>query len=295
VTEVDDPTRRDGEDVLVDRTQLADFLTRRRNDLQPEDVGIPRGPRRRTSGLRREEVAALCGMSVDYYSRLEQRRGTRPSEQMLAAIARGLHLSLDERDHLFRLAGHTAPQRALRSDHVDVGVRRVLDRLDDTPAQVMSGLGEALLQTRLARALLGDLTRFQGLDRAMVYRWFTSDAARRVYPESDHPMHSRVFTSQLRAAYAKHGSDSRAAAIFAALTAASAEFRQVWERHEIGLRYPGPKRILHPEVGLLELHCQTLHDLDQAQTLLVYTAVPGSESHEKLQLLSVIGDQSLTT
>ena len=98
----------------MDREQLADFLRRRREALQPEDVGLSRGSRRRAEGLRREEVAALCDMSVDYYSRLEQARGPQPSEQMLAAIARGLRLTLDERDHLFRLGGHNAPVRALR-------------------------------------------------------------------------------------------------------------------------------------------------------------------------------------
>ena len=94
----------------MDRAQLADFLRTRREALQPEDVGLPRGPRRRTGGLRREEVAALCGMSTDYYGRLEQRRGPQPSDQMLAAMARGLRLTLAERDHLFRLAGHDVPR-----------------------------------------------------------------------------------------------------------------------------------------------------------------------------------------
>ena len=91
---------------MIDRTGLADFLRRRRESLQPEDVGIPRGQRRRTTGLRREEVAALAHMSTDYYARLERERGPHPSEQMIASIAQGLHLSLDERDHLYRLAGH---------------------------------------------------------------------------------------------------------------------------------------------------------------------------------------------
>jgi len=116
----------------VDRAQLADFLRTRREALQPEDVGLPRGRRRRTSGLRREEVAALCGMSSDYYSRIEQQRGPNPSEQMLTAIARGLHLSPDERDHLFRLAGHAVPQRTSRSDQVSSAMMRILDRLGHT-------------------------------------------------------------------------------------------------------------------------------------------------------------------
>lgn len=279
----------------MDREQLADFLRKRRAVLKPEDVGLPRGARRRTGGLRREEVAALCGMSVDYYSRLEQRRGTRPSEQMLAAIARGLHLSLAERDHLFELAGHTAPQRTLRTDHVDAGLMRVLDRLDDTPAQVVTSLMETLVQTRLARAVFGDESGYTGLDRSIVHRWFTREDSRSRYPESEHALLGRVFTALLREAYAKNGPGSRAAAFVDALTAASGEFRELWALHEVGLRPDGAKRVLHPEVGLLELHCQLLHDLEQSQILLVYTAVPGSESYEKLQLLSVIGEQSLTT
>src|ERR1700704_6215718 len=118
----------------MDRAQLADFLRTRREALQPEDVGLPRGARRRTRGLRREEVAALCGMSTDYYSRIEQQRGPQPSEPMLGAIARGLHLTLDERDHLFRIAGHNTPVRVHRSDHINPGILRILDRPDDTPA-----------------------------------------------------------------------------------------------------------------------------------------------------------------
>lgn len=114
----------------MDQSGLATFLRRRREVLQPDDVGVPPGQRRRTPGLRREEVAALCGMSTDYYSRLERGRGPQPSEQMITAIARGLRLTLDERDHLFVLAGHNAPARTTRDDHVNAGMMRILDRLD---------------------------------------------------------------------------------------------------------------------------------------------------------------------
>jgi transcriptional regulator with XRE-family HTH domain len=277
----------------VDRAQLADFLRTRREALQPEDVGLPRGPRRRTGGLRREEVAALCGMSADYYSRIEQQRGPIPSEQMLAAMARGLHLSLDERDHLFRLAGHVAPQRGLRGDHINPGIMRILDRLEDTPAQVLSRLGETLRQTRLAVALLGDDTVHTGMARCLVYRWFTDPASRLIYPEEDRPYHGRVFTAALRDALARDGKGAQTERIVQALLAISPEFAEVWREHEIGLAHRDVKRIQHPQLGVLELYCQTLHDPDQSQTLLVYTAVPGSESYEKLQLLSVIGDQRI--
>src|SRR5690349_2501546 len=113
----------------MDRAALADFLTRRRQELLPADVGLPSGPRRRTVGLRREEVAALATMSTDYYTRLEQQRGPQPSTQMLAAIARALRLSPDERDYLYRVAGHSAPDRTVASEYVAPALLRVLDRL----------------------------------------------------------------------------------------------------------------------------------------------------------------------
>ncbi len=278
---------------MMDRAQLADFLRRRREALQPKDVGLPQGARRRTDGLRREEVAALCGMSVDYYSRLEQQRGPQPSEQMLAAIARGLHLSLDERDHLFRLCGHNAPLRTLRTDHVNPGLMRVLDRLTDTPAQVMTGLGETLVQTRLAVALLGNETQFTGMARSAFYRWFTDPASRCIYPDRDHALHSRVFTADLRLAFSRDGAGSRASAIVDHLLEKSAEFARLWSEHEVGIRRNDLKRIAHPELGELALHCQTLFDFDQSQALLVFTATPGTESYDKLQFLSVIGERSL--
>ncbi|MGI5212826.1 helix-turn-helix transcriptional regulator [Plantactinospora sp. CA-290183] len=277
----------------MDRARLADFLRTRREALQPEDVGLPRGRRRRTGGLRREEVAALSDMSTDYYSRLEQQRGPHPSEQMLAALARGLRLSLDERDHLFRLAGHATPRRVRRTDHINPGMMRILDRLADTPAQVVNLLGETLTQTRPAVALLGDESGYTGLARSLHYRWFTDPAARLSYPEEDHPTHSRLIAAHLHGAYTRDGRGSRAAGIVDALLAASPEFAEIWREHPVPGPYCAPKRIRHPRVGLLELHCQTLVDPDQSQALLVYTAAPGSESYEKLQLLSVVGDQRL--
>jgi transcriptional regulator with XRE-family HTH domain len=277
----------------MDRAQFAGFLRARREALQPEDVGLPRGPRRRTGGLRREEVAALSGMSTDYYSRLEQQRGPHPSEQMLASIARGLRLSLAERDHLFQLAGYATPKRALRAEHVNPGMMRILDRLRDTPAQVVNLVGETLEQTGPAIALLGDERRHAGLARSLHYRWFTDPATRMIHPAEDRAAQSRLIVANLHAAYTRDGRGSRAAEIAEALLAASHEFAELWNEHPVAGPYCAPKRIQHPELGLLELHCQTLVDPDLSQALLVYTAAPGSESQEKLQLLSVIGDQRL--
>lgn len=275
----------------MDRVRLAEFLRSRREALQPEDVGLPRGGRRRTGGLRREEVAVLSDMSVDYYSRLEQRRGPHPSEQMLSSLAGGLRLSLEERDHLFRLAGYATPQRTLRSDHVNPGMMRIFDGLEDAAAQIVNRLGETLKQTRLSKALIGDETSLTGPARSAHYRWFTDPGARSRYPEDDHPTHSRLIAANLHDLYTRDHTDPRLAAIVDALLAESAEFAALWREHPITGPYCPVKRIQHPQLGLLELHCQTLIDPDQSQMLVVYTASSGDESHDKLRLLSVIGAQ----
>lgn len=279
--------------MVIDRTGLAEFLRRRRQSLQPEDVGLPRGQRRRTSGLRREEVASLCHMSTDYYSRLEQMRGPQPSEQMIASIAQGLHLSVDERDHLFRLAGHNPPTRGVASEHISPGLLRIFDRLHDTPAEIVTELGETLRQTALGVALTGDLTAYRGPDRSIGYRWFTDPTTRQLYAPEDHPFLTRLWVSGLREVATLRGPDSRASHLAELLLARSEEFQAVWNDHEVGVRPHEVKHFLHPELGSLELACQTLLDPSQSHSLLVYTAIPGSESYEKLQLLSVIGTRAL--
>lgn len=278
---------------MIDRTALAAFLRNRREALQPEDVGLLRGARRRTGGLRREEVAALCHMSVDYYARLERERGPQPSPQMLASIALGLHLTIEERDHLFHLAGHQPPPRGPGGDHISPGLLRVLDRLDDTPAEIVSELGETLRQTPLGVALLGDTAALSGPERSIGFRWFSDPAARARYDPEEHELLGRIYASGLREVIARRGPDSRAAQLAELLLDRSEEFRRVWAEHEVGVRPHEVKRFVHPEVGALQLHCQRLVDPGHAHSLLVYTAVPGSESHEKLRLLTVIGAQSM--
>ena len=274
--------------------ELSDFLRKRREALQPEDIGLPRGRRRRTPGLRREEVASLAVMSTDYYSRLEGGRGPQPSTEMLAAIARALRLTLKERDHLYVLAGHGVPPRTTGGDHVNPGLLRIMDRLVDTPAQVLNRLGETLLQTPLDIAFEGELTNFEGLERSGIYRWFLREGGRDLYADDEvRANHSRVLVSGIRSVYATDGEKSPAGNLVRALLDGSEEFRRLWDVHEVGIRHVGVKRFQHPQVGELELHCQLLDDLEQQQTLLVFTATPGSVSAERLELLSVIGSQRL--
>ncbi len=272
---------------MIDRPQLADFLRRRRAALQPADVGLNGGPRRRTSGLRREEIASLAGMSADYYTRLEQQRGPQPSEQIIAALARALRLSQDERDHLFRLAGHTPPSRSFRSTHVSPALLRVLDNLD-VPAQVITNVGEVLVQNDGARSLMGDLTRFEGLQRSTYYRWFTDTSSRDRYPAEDHELHGRVWVANLRRQLAAAPDDEFARQLVDDLKRRSPEFAQLWERHEVNSRPHTRKRMLHPAVGELTLHCQLLSAQDDGQTLLVWTATPGTDDAEKLTLVTML-------
>jgi hypothetical protein len=212
---------------------------------------------------------------------------------MIAAIAQGLHLSLGERDHVFRLAGHNPPPRGSSSEHISPGMLRIFDRLHDTPAEIVTELGETLRQNPMGVALCGDASGRQGPERSLGYRWFTDPDSRAAYPADEEAVLSRVYVSGLRELSTLRGPDSRAARLADLLLRRSEEFRRLWEGHEVGTRPPEVKRFAHPEVGALELSCQTLLDPDQSHRLLVYTAEPGSVSYEKLQLLSVIGSQTL--
>jgi len=167
---------------------------------------------------------------------------------------------------------------------------RIIERLD-CPAEIISELGETLVQNPLAVALLGDQTRFRGLDRAMVYRWFSDAGQRRIYPEQDHPYHSRAMVADLRAVLAQRPDDTQAVELVETLHERSAEFAELWDEHEVAVRRDDYKRIVHPELGVIELHCQVLTAAELGQRLLVFTATPGSEHADKLELLKVIGDQ----
>lgn len=278
----------------MDRDALAEFLLRRREALKPADVGLSAGPRRRTIGLRREEVAQLAAMSTDYYTRLEQRRGPQPSVQIISSLARALRLSSDERDYLHRICGYPAPDRTVFTDYVRPGMLRVLDRLHDTPAFVVSALEEILVQNDAARALLGDASHLTGYERSGIYRWFAHPASERVrYPESDHARHSRALVASLRAAHGAWGARSRAGDIVAELTALSAEFAELWDIHEVQRRFELHKVMIHPELGEIEVDCQVLFTEDESQALIVLTAAQGSEAESKLELLRVIGSQKV--
>ncbi|WP_416518519.1 helix-turn-helix transcriptional regulator [Streptomyces achromogenes] len=278
----------------MNRVELTDFLRRARARLAPSDVGLPAGARRRTPGLRREEVAQLAGMSVDYYTRLEQSRGPRPSRQMLTALARALRLTKDEHDHLFHLTGQEPPRREATGAHVRPGLLLVLDRLHDIPAIVVTDCGEVLAQNALSRALSGDALARPPRERNMIRRFFLDPATQELFPPEDRPARAREHVAGLRAVASARPTDPEPADLVAELRSTSQEFARLWNEHEVAIRRATTKRFRHPAIGVLELDCEVLINSDHNQQLVIHTARPGTESYERLQLLRVVGLQDLT-
>jgi transcriptional regulator with XRE-family HTH domain len=278
----------------MQRDQLADFLRRRREAIRPAEVGLADGPRRRTTGLRREEVAMLAGMSVDYVVRLEQGRSSQPSAQLLGALARALRLSDDERDHLFHLAGHQPPPADGVARLARAGLMRMLDLLGDTPALVLSDLGEVLAQNRAAVLLTGDHTGFSGDRRYAVHRWFTDPASRAINPPEEQEHHASRLVADLRAAAGRRSGDPTIAGLVDRLQTASADFRRLWTEHEVAVRRADRKTMLHPRVGRVVMDCETLVTPDQRQQLVVLTPAD-AETRERLELLRVLGIEEFST
>lgn len=273
--------------------ELADFLRRRREAIRPADVGLTEGPRRRTAGLRREEVASLAGMSTDYVVRLEQGRSSQPSTQMLGALARALRLTDDERDHLFHLAGHQPPPADGTARLARAGLLRMLDLLGATPALVLSDLGETLAQNRASLLLMGDQTAFSGDARYHVHRWFTDPRVPGMHPPDERARLGRAIVSDMRAVAGRRHDDPVLVRLIARLTAASAEFSALWAEHEIGVRRADHKTFLHPSVGRMRMNCETLVTPDQRQALLVLTPADAA-ARERLDLLNVVGTQDFS-
>jgi transcriptional regulator with XRE-family HTH domain len=280
----------------MDRTELADFLRRSRERLRPHDVGLPDVGLRRTPGLRREELAQLAGVSADYCMRLEQRRSSQPSTQVLAALARALRLTEDERDHLYILAGYQPPAGPMAGQHVRPGLMHLLDELTGTPAQILTDLGDLLAQNVLAELVFGAVCTIRGSRRNVVWRWFTEPAVRAAHPENEHEEQSRVHVADLRAAVARRGlADPAATALVRELRATSPEFADLWELHEVAVRRRSRMRVQHPGVGILEFDSEILLTPAEDQHLLIFTPPPGGDTAEKLALLRVMGHQGLSS
>jgi transcriptional regulator with XRE-family HTH domain len=278
----------------MDRAGLAEFLRVRREALQPSDVGLPAGLRRRTPGLRREEVASLATMSTDYYTRLEQGRGPRPSRPVLTGLARALRLSVAERDHLFRLAGEQPGPAPGPPSEVRTGVLRMLARLD-VPGLVLDAKYDVLAWNGQAAALITDFSAVPPRERNLLRLRFLSDRQAERFGEDATREFARETAADLRAATSTYPDDPAIARLVSDLIDGSTEFAEIWARHEVGRQQSLCQTIFHPEVGRIDVICELLVIPERDQRVVLYTAEPGSPSDEALRLLDVIGTQALTT
>ncbi|MEV6274262.1 helix-turn-helix transcriptional regulator [Nocardia sp. NPDC051832] len=260
---------------MSDRTELAKFLRAHRAKLHPAEVGLPETGQRRTPGLRRQEVAQLAGISVDYYIRMEQARGAKPSRQVLAAVGRALMLSTDEREYLFRIAGENPPAVAGPNRTVSPSVRVLLDNMA-VPAYVVDACYDILAWNRMAVPFIGDLARVPEADRNMVRWMFRLPDDAEPWSEPASVNFARSTVADLRAVYARHPGNPALAALVTELLGTSRRFAQMWADQCVEVRRGHHKRIQHPDLGALAFDCQVLTISDSEQRMIVYCPEPGS-------------------
>ncbi|MGW5261652.1 helix-turn-helix transcriptional regulator [Microbispora sp. NPDC004025] len=274
-------------------TEFGGAVRRWRDRASPEAAGLPGGGHRRAAGLRREELAMLAGISVDYVTRLEQGRASHPSAQVVEALARALRLSGTERAHLFRLAGLAPPGPETVSAYVTPGVQRMLDRLAGTPVAVYDACWTLLIANPPYAALMGDPSGWRGDQRNAVWRHFLGPGSRaRHTPESLRAFETAL-VADLRATRDRYPADQRLRRLVADLRANSDRFAELWDSGAVGRHQSGRKTIDHPDVGPLTLDCDVLTVTGSDLRVMVYTAEPGTEDAERLALLTVLGTQSL--
>ncbi|MEH0986097.1 helix-turn-helix transcriptional regulator [Micromonospora sp. CPCC 205556] len=272
---------------MLRRGELAAFLRSRRARLRPTEVGLPEGVRRRTPGLRRQEVAQLAGMSIDYYIRLEQGRGPQPSGQILAALARALLLTRDERTYLFRITrGECPPDSTGPSREVTPGLRHLLDAMTESPAYLVDAAYEVLAWNRLATWFVGELSAVPADERNMIRRMFRRAVPRSHWDDPETLRFARTSIADLRAAYGRYPADPRITGLVTELLGVSPRFAALWAEHDVGERRPTVKRIAHPELGPLEFECRVLHVPETDQRLIIYVAEPGSATREAFRRIA---------
>jgi transcriptional regulator with XRE-family HTH domain len=271
----------------MDRHEMGTTLKRARAGIRPEDVGLPAGLQRRVQGLRREEVAHLAGISVDYLVRLEQGRGPNPSEQVVGALARALQMTDDERDQLFHLAGLSAPRPARIEAEVRPSMLRLLERMTDLPAMILDAKGDVLAWNAMATAVIGDFSRWPPGHRNVAWRRFVGQPSRvSAEPDEDARTAAEAVAS-LRSVAARYPDDPGLARLLTELRA-NPRFVELWERGDVAERRSSRKTVDHPSVGPIVLDCDALHLPDTDQRLVVYSAAPGTPAAEALAFIRVV-------
>ena len=270
-------------------------VRRWRDRVQPAAAGVPVGGRRRAVGLRREELAGLAGISVDYLTRLEQGRATSPSVQVVEALARALRVSDAERDLLFRLSGHSTPGLDVVSSRITPSVQRLLDRLANTPVAVYDATWTLIVANAPYDALMGPTTSWQGIERNSVWRHLVGPGSRAVHTPEQQREFEAGLVADLRLTAARYPHDQRLKQLIREITAQSPRFEKLCESsaptpHQDFGRH---KVIDHPDVGHITLECDTLVVAANDLRIMIYTAEPDTEDAERLSLAIVLGTQSL--
>ncbi|MCH1867996.1 helix-turn-helix transcriptional regulator [Nocardioides sp. CFH 31398] len=274
--------------------QFGAVLRSWRDRVTPQEVGLPPGPGRRAPGLRREELAGLAGMSVEYLVRLEQGRATHPSTSVLAALARALRLTDDERDHLYRVAGQAPPATGAVSQHVGPGVQRVVDRLSDVPAAVFSAAWDLVWWNAMWAALTGDPSERPPGDRNVALLHFLGEPRTIVFDAAHDEEFSDDLAADLREALGRYPDDPRLAGLVARLRRESPAFERRWERAHVARHRSSRKTATATPVGPIDLDCDVLTAPGSDLRIVVYTVAPGSEAASRMELLRVVGARTLT-
>ena len=279
----------------MDSWEFGRTLRRWRDRVQPTAVGVPVGGRRRAAGLRREELAGLAGISVDYLTRLEQGRATSPSVQVVEALARALRISDAERDLIFRLAGHATPGRDVVSSRITPSVQRLLDRLANTPVAVFDATWTLIVANAPYDALMGQTTSWQGIERNSVWRHLVGTGSRAVQTREEQAELETRLVADLRLTAARYPADQRLKQLIRDLAAQSPRFVKLWESGALEPHqdFGRHKVIAHPDVGHITVDCDTLIVAADDLRIMIYTAEPDTEDAERLALTIVLGTQSL--
>ncbi|MFF5774228.1 helix-turn-helix domain-containing protein [Streptomyces californicus] len=289
---MDDQPEAASPEPLDRRAELSEFLRTRRAKLQPQDVGLPEfGRHRRVPGLRREELAQLAGVSVAYYTRLEQGNGRNVSAEVLDAIARALRLTDAEHAHLTHLARparHKRKRRPARAQRVRTGLLYLLESMEGIPAYVTGARSDILAWNPMAAAVFGDWGTLPPGERNWARLVFLSPAYRDLFVNWDSKASDMV--SYLRLYAGCHPDDPELSALVGELSVKSEEFRRLWATHNVKEKGHGTKLVRHPLAGDLTLSYETLNlPDDEEQHLVTYHAEPGSASAEGLRLLASWG------
>ncbi|MGF0116635.1 helix-turn-helix transcriptional regulator [Promicromonospora sp. Marseille-Q5078] len=275
--------------------ELGPAVRRWRERVAPEAAGVTVGSRRRAKGLRREELADLAGISMDYLTRLEQGRATSPSAQVTEALARALRLSDPERELLFRLGGLPVPDAGAVPSRIPPSVQRLLDRLAGNPVAVYDATWTLVVANTPYDALLGATTAWRGIERNALWRHLVGPASRVVHTAEEHADLVAGLVGDLRLTTARYPSDPRVQRLVDELGARSPRFVELWESAPI-VRREDPSRhkvVEHPSVGRIAVDCDTLVVAGDDLRIMVYSAEPGSEDADRLALAVVLGTQSL--